>query len=135
MKQETYEWEFKALNPVDFEFRLYLQTQHQLMESILNKSNAILKRKKAIKGGVSLNDVEGWTVDPLFHNQVKNFADRLLKDPFRQIGYDGVVIINHYVTKCTFKRDETNPKKWHVTIIYNGTYTHKKVYAEAKVRR
>lgn len=122
-KNEKFDYEFNLKNRTDYVIMLSYPTTSKLINTIFNKAKAKLAKKK----GIDVTQIDNATgelkeieVPTYYHNIINNFIKKTYKDISRQVGTDGIVLLNENVTACKFKKQ--TEQIWLISIKIEGCY-------------
>lgn len=120
MKKEVWNWDFKALNPVDYEAKISFEAKNQLLKKVFNRSKLMLRFKgaKTIKGNPeTINEFE---IDARFHNLLSNITRKQLSHIQAEVGKDNIKMVSGRVYRAYFKRNKK--RDWDIHLFYKGEY-------------
>jgi len=116
------DWNFKAINPVDYELTIECIVSNKMMFYIFMKSKEKISRTKNISVRGDINSISAFDIPPSYHNLLKTILKKVTRDVVETIKKDGIVTISLYMKSGQFVRDD---KEWKVKIIFKGQYVNK----------
>jgi hypothetical protein len=122
-RKETYEYDFKCINPTNYELKITLPASKKLFMKIFNKALSKLKRQKGINVKGDPESIGGFLIPSEYNKLIKVAINKLiinLSNKFKMDG--GITIISSYVDKCYFKKCSD---KWNIDINVSGLYVQK----------
>lgn len=119
---DKWDYDFKAVNPVDYELMLTLRIDNRMMEYIFQKS--IEKLNKEHKG-ISFKAVKKFRVPDQYMNLIRTAAHKMVQEVDKIIKHDGVRIFTDFVQFAEYEKD-IEKDWWIVHISVTGQYQHVK---------
>lgn len=120
-KNNLVDYHFKQLNDSDYELIFSYTINNQIFQTIFAKSKKVLARKKKIKVDGDLSSIDNFAVPLEFHWQLKQAVKRHVKQVTKEVGKDGIKIVNYDVSKGIY-RQLPKLKKWLVDIHITGQF-------------
>ena len=118
------DWDFKALNPSDFEAEITMHSDNRLLLMVFEKSKQKLQKKNINVSDKQLQAVKKFDIDSRYLNLVKTFIRPVISKMHKTIKADGLEILSHRVDNGYFIRDENN--NWIIKLIVEGQYADKR---------
>lgn len=123
MKKQTIDWDFKALNPTDYEARIDMYSDNRFLLLIFNKSKKKLA-KKNINVSEQIDKIQKFPIDNRYLNMVKTILRPVIKNIQSSCREDKIELLSSYVDEGYFERDKK--KNWKIVIIVKGQYADKR---------
>lgn len=117
--KEFFDWEFKALNPVDYEANIVLIAKNKLFKTIFNNTKKLIRLKTGEKVNGEIEKIEEFDIPLKFHKLLLNITKNQLATIQKEISADRVKMISNNVYRAFFKNMGDH---WVITIIYRGEY-------------
>lgn len=124
---EKVEYEFKAVNPEEYELALLLKANHKSLVSLFEK--AVGKLEGKIPHHERLKDadpssIDGFDVTPSFYPYLRTVLHRQTRKVNQAVGQDGINVLTQEVRKARFVRSDDG-KEWNIIILFGGMYAQK----------
>lgn len=119
---DKWDYDFKAINPIDYELMLVLRIDNRMMEYIFQKSIQKLTKEHE---GVSFKAVKKFRVPEQYMNLIKTAAQKMVHEVDKITKHDRVRILTHFVQYAEYEKDK-NEDYWIVRILVHGQYSHVK---------
>lgn len=123
------DYDFRALNPVDYELEIVLPgIDNRMMKLVFDKTVKIIKKKMTEKDPTakipSWDSIERFDIPEEHMDKYRKLlltcVQKQLLDIKEQIGRDGVSMVTHDAKKCTFEKNSKH--SWSVRVIIGGQY-------------
>lgn len=129
-KEDKIEWNFKALNPHDYEIWLKCEIQSKLFEmAFSNIRKEMEKKQKEVIDTKIMNQIEGFDIPEehllrygfLFKTNTRKQFAYLRMDLLK----DGIQILNNEIKRMRFEKIKESGN-WIVTLYFEGRYLDKR---------
>lgn len=117
------EYDFKTLNPSEFECTFLMNTSNRMMNFLFMKSKNEMLEKKGVKVDGSPQSVTSFDVPDKFFNYLKTLLHKQRGFVESEVGVDKIVILTWRVMSARFTRKGSS---WDIKIIMGGDYVDKR---------
>jgi hypothetical protein len=111
------DYDFKTLNSYEYELKLDMEAKNKFIELVFRTMKRKLKIKKA-----SMKDINKIAIDTNFFKLIHTAISPRLKDIFKIVSNDGVLVVSDRVEKAEYVR---NGAVWDINVIVRGEYAEK----------
>lgn len=120
------DWNFKCINPSDYELVIEADVESNLMNSIFKKAKIQLNRKKGIRVDGSPDDdsIKEIDIPYEYHNLIKTALTGATKKILKEIKKDKIVMLSTAISESKFQKKESGD--WHFRTLITGQYVDKR---------
>lgn len=122
-KDDVWDWDITCLNPADYELDFVFAAKNKVMAGLLEKTKREVKKRKGLDVDGCLDNVTAFDIEPVYFNTIKVFLSKPYGITRRDIGKDGIELLNYDVVGGRFVREGD---VWKIHIKVSGTYTDKR---------
>jgi len=122
--QKKIDWNFKCINPCDYEMQLDMIAENKLILIIFNKARISLAKKKSISVHGNPDNITSFNVEPKFYSAIKTILSPVIRDVQGAVNLNGIFILNSFVKNAKFKREAD--EDWLISINLTGQYVDKR---------
>lgn len=123
MVSDVIDFEFKTLNPTEFEFYLKMNSSSRMMNMLFNKAKNKLRDKKNIIFSGSPDDVKEIDVPKNYFNYLNTILHKQRSFIVDEVAKDGIVVLNYRIESAVFFRVVNG---WDIKIVFGGDYVDKR---------
>lgn len=123
MTKKTLDWEFKALNAIDYKIDLSFNVENKMLWYIFQKSRTRIARTKNINISGDVENIQRFDIDKRYHNLLTNIISPIIKKIKKETQEDKIEVLSYYVKYGFFKK---KLDIWNVYIEVQGQYVDKR---------
>lgn len=119
-KQQLFDYDFECLNLSNYRLKIIFLAKDSLFLKVLE----VAKTKFKVLNKDDLYKLEEFEADPRYNNYIRTSISKQIKNIFKEIEKDKIVVLNNRVEKCLFTKQKNND--WNITIFLTGMYIDKR---------
>jgi len=121
MSKEKTDFEFRCINPADFELVFKLTAKKKIFDLIFKRT-----KEKLMEKDITYDEkkVDYFKVDPLYNKLIATSMIKLVKDVSKQTKKQGIMLMSSNLKEANFRK--LGDGSWNIEVIYTGTYVDKR---------
>lgn len=123
-KQSVIDYDFEAVNLTDYKMEICLPLDNKFFLKLFEDAKKnLVKKKPGLSDTLqdsSIDKIESFAVDSRYLNLIKTFIKTQINGVAREVGADGISVLNEKVTGVIFQKQSSGD--WKIKITVEGQY-------------
>jgi len=116
-KKQPIDYDFQAINPVDFKLTIKLPCDNRIFQHILTKTKHKMQKKGYNTDNIK--ELKTLTIDQRYYGLITTHCTSIIKQIKKEIEDDGISWQSYNLHKAIM---EKGTDKWIITLTFTGTY-------------